>query len=131
MSILRDFNTGVSMKTEYRNLLQETKEKYEGNVFKSNRYGDFIVLEANAMNDVIIEFIDTGYKTSVFLSAINNGTITDHSAKLILGVGIVGSRLSKEERKSKVYRNWCQIIGRCYNENTRYKHPSELYMSIP
>lgn len=112
------------MKTEYRSFLQETKEKYEGNVFKSNRYGDFIVLEANAANDITIEFKNTGYKATVFLTQVNNGSITDHSAKLILGVGIVGSKLSKEERKGKVYRNWCQILKRCYSEKIKYKFPT-------
>ena len=39
----------------------DAKEKYVGKVLPSNNYGDFIVLEYNASNDVKIKFLDTGF----------------------------------------------------------------------
>ena len=50
----------------YASALGATKEKYVGKVLPSKNYGDFIVLEYNASNDVKIKFVETGFVNTVF-----------------------------------------------------------------
>ena len=50
---------------------------YYGNTFKSNRCGEFEVLICNNIEEATIRFLDTGYKTKVSLSQIDNGNCVD------------------------------------------------------
>lgn len=104
--------------------------KYVGKVFSSKNYGDFIILEHNAPNDVVIKFVDTGWVTTAHMSQIRVGSVKDFAQPTILGVGIIGSRLSLADRGHKSYKNWYRIISRCYNENLRDKHPSYVGCTV-
>ena len=114
----------------YAPALDATKEKYVGKVLPSNNYGDFIVLEYNAANDVKIKFLETGFVDTVFVAQIRTGRVRDYMTPLILGKGIVGAKLSKEDRKHKAYKNWVRILKRCYDENQRHKHPTYLGCTV-
>ena len=103
---------------------QETIDKYVGKVFDSRNYGKFTVLTYNDINDVRIKFLDTGYETSVFSNQVRIGSVLDYRKPTIYGVGIVGSKLSKVELESKVYKTWIRIISRCYNPSFVEKHPT-------
>ena len=106
----------------YAPALDATKEKYVGKVLPSKNYGDFIILEYNAPNDVKIKFLETGFVNTVFATQMRLGAVCDYMKPLILGKGIVGAKLSKEDRKHKAYKNWVRILKRCYDENQRHKH---------
>ena len=108
----------------YAPALDATKDKYVGKILPSKNYGDFIVLEYNASNDVKIKFLETGFVDTVFVAQMSTGRVRDYMTPLILGKGIVGAKLSKEDRKHKAYKNWVRILKRCYNENQRHKHPT-------
>ncbi len=112
------------MKRVYAPALGETKEKYVGKVLSSNNYGDFIILEYNAANDVKIKFLETGFVDTVFVAQMRTGRVRDYMTPLILGKGIVGAKLTTEEYKHKAYKNWVRILKRCYEENLRHKHPT-------
>jgi hypothetical protein len=111
------------VKRVYAPALDATKEKYVGKVLPSNNYGDFIILEYNAANDVKIKFLETGFVDTVFVAQMHTGRVRDYMTPLILGKGIVGAKLSKEDRKHKAYKNWVRILKRCYDENQRHRHP--------
>lgn len=120
----------------YAPALDATKEKYVGKVLPSNNYGDFIILEYNAANDVKIKFLETGFVDTVFVAQIRTGRVRDYMTPLILGKGIVGAKLTTEEYKHKAYKNWVRILNRCYNEkelsrNPTYKdcHVSEFFLT--
>lgn len=105
---------------------QDTKDKYVGKVFKSNNYGDFIVLEFNAVEDVKIKFLNTGFIDTVFIHQVRTGRVRDYMQYLILSKGIIGAKLTSDERKHKAYKNWYRILSRCYDEKLRDKHPTYL-----
>ena len=114
----------------YAPALDATKEKYVGKVLPSNNYGDFIILEYNAANDVKIKFLETGFVDTVFVAQMSTGRVRDYMKPLILGKGIVGAKLTTEEFKHKAYKNWVRILNRCYNENQRHKHPTYLGCTV-
>ena len=48
-----------------------------GKVFKSLNSGDFKVVKYNNKTNVVIQFLKTGYETSVRLTNIRNGKVKD------------------------------------------------------
>ena len=77
------------MKRVYAPALDATKEKYVGKILPSKNYGDFIVLEYNASNDVKIKFLETGFVNTVFATQMRLGAVCDYMKPLILGKGVV------------------------------------------
>ena len=118
------------MSREYGAVLPTTREKYVGKVFPSNNFGDFIILEYNAANDVKIKFLETGFVDTVFITQVRSGSVRDYMKPLILGKGIIGAKLTTEEYKHKAYKNWVRILKRCYNENQRHKYPTYSVCSV-
>lgn len=112
------------MSREYALALDATKMKYVGKILPSNNYGDFIILEYNAANDVKIKFLETGFVDTVFVSQMSTGSVRDYMKPTVLNKGVTGARLTPEDRKHKAYKNWIRILIRCYNENQRHKHQS-------
>ena len=103
---------------------QETIDMYVFIVFDSRNYGKFTVLDCSDTNNILIKFLDTGYETTVFLNQIRTGSVLDYRKPTICGVGVVGSKLSTEELQSKVYKDWTNMISRCYSKHTLEKHPT-------
>ena len=118
------------MSREYNEVLPTTREKYVGKVFPSNNYGNFEILEYNAVNDVKIRFLETGFTDTVFVDQVRTRRVRDYMKPLIVGKGIVGAKLTTEESKHKAYKNWCRILNRCYDENQRHKHPTYLGCTV-
>lgn len=50
----------------------------EGQVYTSNNYGDYRILKFINSREVEIEFIETGFKTSVSTGSIRNGAVMDY-----------------------------------------------------
>lgn len=97
---------------------EKNKLEYEGKILPSNNCGDFKVLEYRSTNDVLIEFINTGTKISVWLGNIKKGTIKDPYYPSVYNIGYIG----EGEFKSKIdrvqptyYKRWKEMISRCYN----------------
>lgn len=118
------------MSREYAPALDATKMKYVGKILPSNNYGDFIVLEYNAANDVKIKFLETGFIDTVFASQIHTGRVRDCMKPLIAGIGVIGAKLTTEEYKHKAYKNWVRILMRCYNEKYVRKRPAYSDCSV-
>ena len=110
------------MSSKYSEVLPSTREKYVGKVFQSNNHGNFEILEYNAVNDVKIRFLETGFTDTVFVSQVRTRMVRDYMKPLIVGKGIIGAKLTTEEYKHKAYKNWVRVLNRCYNENQRHKH---------
>ena len=95
-----------------------------GKVFKSLNSGDFKVLKYNDSYNVEIQFLKTGYETTVQLTNIRNGEIKDPYSPSVFGVGILGSRYPYKinGRNTKEYVLWKSMLQRCYSDVFKKKH---------
>lgn len=96
-----------------------SNKSYENQILQSRSYGEFKVLKYNNAFDVEIEFLLTGYKTSVQLSNVKIGSVRDPYYPTVYGVGYMGEGLYKSRPTSKgpqcrCYKVWKEMIGRCY-----------------
>ena len=97
-----------------------------GKVFKSKSSGDFKIVKYNNARNVEIQFLKTGYKTTVYLGSIRNGYVKDRYAPSVYDIGIIGDKYPSRinGRNTKEYMLWCSMLKRCYNESLHLKHPT-------
>ena len=93
------------------------KAEYEGNVFKTNKYGDVEIVEYINSSFVKIRFINTNHVKEEHLSSVRSGYIDIEGAS-------IGRNMTKE------YQLWNNMINRCYNEVTRQNHLSYVDCSV-
>ena len=67
-----------------------------GVVCKSKSFGDFRILEYKGYNNVVIEFLETGYQKLCQNKEIKTGAVKDKLLPTVLGVGIVGDKGEKQ-----------------------------------
>ena len=89
-----------------------------GKVCKSKSSGDFKVLKYNDARNVEIQFLKTGFKTSVQLINIKSGNVKDHYSPSVCGVGILGTKYPSKvnDVKTKEYELWTHMLQRCYSD---------------
>ncbi len=97
-----------------------------GKVCKSKLSGDFKILKYNDTANVEIQFIDTGYETTVRLGSIRNGEVKDPYSPSVYGVGVLGAKYQSRVngRNTKEYALWCDMLRRCYSDTFQKKHPT-------
>ena len=69
---------------------KEFQNNYIGKVFQSNYNGPFKVLAYYNYDKILIEFINTGYKTFSRANNIKHGELKDPFNPSVLGVGYLG-----------------------------------------
>lgn len=95
---------------------EKLKDKYEGIVVQSKQDGYFEIVEYVNAKYVVVEFKDTGYRTTGRLVNILNGAVKDRSKPSVYGVGILGEKFPLlEGTKSKEYFVWVRMLDRCYS----------------
>jgi hypothetical protein len=110
---------------------QKAKEKHEGCIYPSNRFGDVEILEYLNSKKVVIKFINTGYISEEDWASIKSGHIKDRSIPTTCGFGFIdieGASIGKV--MTKEYKLWNNMINRCYNENLRHKNPTYKDCSV-
>ena len=97
-----------------------------GKLCKSLNSGDFKILKYNGAKNVEIQFLKTGYETSVQLINIKSGSIKDSYVPSVCGVGILGAKypVSEDGRDTKEYTLWRNMLKRCYSDNFKKKNPT-------
>ncbi len=97
-----------------------------GKVFKSKSSGDFKILKYNDIANVEIQFLKTGYETTVRLTNIRNGYVKDPYLPSVCGVGILGTKYlsAVNGRNTKEYTLWCNMLKRCYSDTCKKKQPT-------
>ncbi|AAW67498.1 hypothetical protein [Listonella phage phiHSIC] len=58
---------------------------------------------------------------------MRDGRVKDRLARSVCGVGFIGDGMYQPTvngKMSKVYSCWNSMLGRCYDENLRHKHPT-------
>ena len=97
-----------------------------GKVCKSSNSGDFKIVKYNNKTNVVIQFLKTGYETTVRLTNIRNGYVKDPYLPSVYGVGILGTKYlaSINGVQTKEYKLWCCMLVRCYSNTYKKKYPT-------
>ena len=97
-----------------------------GKVCKSKSSGDFKILKYNDSKDVEIQFVNTGFKTTVQLGDIKIGNVKDPYVPSVFGVGISGVKypITVNGVKTKEYMLWKDMLTRCYSTVFEKKNPT-------
>ena len=99
-----------------------------GKVCKSNLSGDFKVLKYNNAKDVEIQFLTTGYETTVELGDIRKGEVKDPYSPSVYDIGILGTKYPSRVNgvQTKEYKLWCGMLKRCYSDTYKKKYPTYI-----
>ena len=81
--------------------LNDVTKDCVGKVCKSKSSGDFKIVKYNNKTNVVIQFLKTGYETTVRLTNIRNGYVEDPYLPSVYGVGILGTKYL-----APIYRDW-------------------------
>ena len=103
--------------------------KYVGDVFKTNNYGDCIVLNYEGSSKVTVKFKNTGSIKTVKLCHLKDGNVKDNFAITVYGEGYLGEGfdLGNKKLNEKAFKLWSHMLERCYSE--KYKHSRPTYLN--
>ena len=99
-----------------------------GKVCKSSNSGDFKVLKYNDSYNVEIQFLNTGYETTLELGDIKKGYVKDPYVPYVFGIGISGAKypIRVNGVETKEYVLWKDMLRRCYSDAFKKKHPTYI-----
>ena len=97
-----------------------------GKICKSKLSGDFKILKYNNNRNVAIQFVNTGYETTIELVQVKRGNVKDPYSPSVYGVGILGTKhpYSINGVKTKEYELWSSMLERCYSDTFQKKQPT-------
>ena len=97
-----------------------------GKVCKSKSSGDFKILKYNDKKNVEIQFLKTGFETTVELGSIRNGKVKDRYLPSVYGVGVIGDKYPSKVYGvlTKEYKLWTSMLVRCYSDNSKKRRPT-------
>ena len=97
-----------------------------GKVCKSKSSGDFKIVKYNNKKNVEIQFLKTGYETTVELGSIRKGEVKDPYSPSVYGVGILGTKYQAKinGRATKEYDLWQSMLKRCYSDAYKKQRPT-------
>ncbi len=97
-----------------------------GKVYKSLNSGDFKILKYNGARNVEIQFLKTGYETTVQLGNIKSGKVKDPYSPSVYGIGVLGAKYPVSEGGvlTKEYVLWTGMLERCHSDAYKKKHPT-------
>ena len=103
-----------------------------GKVCKSKSSGDFKIVKYNDAHNVEIQFLKTGFVTTVHLGSIRNGRVKDPYLASVFGVGVVGTKYPSEVNrvKTKEYVLWTHMLRRCYSDYFKKKYPTYIDCAV-
>ena len=95
-----------------------------GKVCKSLNSGDFKIVKYNDNRNVEVQFLKTGFETSVQLINIKSGSIKDPYSPSVYGIGVVGTKYPSRVNgvTTKEYDLWHSMLVRCYSDNFKKKN---------
>lgn len=100
----------------------------DGEVYKTSNFGQLKVLKYVDAYNVVVQFIDTGFKTTARASNIRNGEVKDRMSPSKYGVGYIG--IGVYTSRSRAYGVWCSMISRCYSSKSLEMHPTYKGCSV-
>ena len=108
--------------------LTDLKHKYVGKVFKTNHFGELVVLKYDNCSNVLVMFLDTKYVTTTHMHHIKDGRVRDFLKPCVFGVGFITKHIGTKDEN---YRLWKGMLERCYDEKCQTNHPTyrDCYVS--
>ena len=103
-----------------------------GKVCKSKLSGDFKIVKYHDNRNVEIQFLKTGYETTVQLVQVKSGEVKDSYLPSVYGVGVLGTKYPSKINGvlTKEYDLWHSMLGRCYSDTYKKKHPTYEYCEV-
>lgn len=98
-----------------------------GGVYTTNNCGYLKVIEYTNYKEVVVEFIATGYTTTVQVKSILMGSVKDRLAPSVCGVGYMGVGAHGaycDGKVSPAYVSWKSMMNRCYNGKFQKRSPT-------
>ena len=97
-----------------------------GKVCKSNLSGDFKIVKYNDNRNVEVQFLKTGFETTVQLVQVKSGKVKDPYLPSVCGVGISGTKYppSINGVLTKGYGLWKSMLERCYSDTYKKQRPT-------
>ena len=98
-----------------------------GKVCKSLNSGEFKIVKYNDTANVEIQFLNTGYETTVRLTNIRNGNVKDPYLPSVYGIGVSGTKYPSRVNgvKTREYVLWQSMLRRCYSDD--FKKRNQTY----
>lgn len=101
-----------------------------GTLHKTNQCGTLIVKEYVSYEDIIVQFVRTGFVTHTRSDIIREGTVKDFLHPRVCGIGFMGVGKYSKVNNKKEYQTWRNMIIRCYDETCLRKRPSYRVCSV-
>lgn len=99
--------------------------KYVGEIFKTNNYGNLIVMPYTNTRNVNVKFINTGYETVAAMGDIIKGCVKDKLFPSVYGVGVIGDEIVNIKSVAlKEYNLWSKVLERCYDIKYHNRYPT-------
>lgn len=96
---------------------------YVGEIYESNNYGTFEVVEYKGATDVTIRFVDTGTLLNTCADSVRRGLVSDPIYPRIHKVGYIGigpHKVANPDRSlTTAYYKWVNMLSRCYNKSNK------------
>jgi hypothetical protein len=104
----------------------DAKEKYEGAVFKTNKYGDVEVTEYIDSHNITVKFLNTGAIKNTTASALTTGILKDSEVHDTHKYGVmdIPKSVGRGGRCDPLYKKWNGMMQRCYNPKNKIDNPT-------
>lgn len=97
-----------------------------GDTFKTKSWGDVVVIEVRASDDVEVEFSD-GYRKITYVDSLKKGQVQNPNMPSVYGVGFIAEdehSHNADRTVTREYNLWSGMMTRCYNTEYHKKKPS-------
>jgi hypothetical protein len=101
--------------------MRNKKMEYDGMVFESKNYGEFMIIKYRSYHDIDIIFAMTGTVSSVSMCSIKSGRVKDVMRPFKYGIGYIGIGKHRSMScgiKEKAYTTWNSMLDRCYGSRS-------------
>lgn len=96
-----------------------------GNIYSSNNYGDYKIIEKIDSSHFVVEFLLTGFKRKFSYATMAEGTMRDPYYPIYYGVGYLGE--IDIQRYKRELSLWRFMLARCHNKkHDSYKTYGEI-----
>lgn len=100
----------------------------QGEIYMTNSCGNLLVLDNIDSRNIVVQFINTGFKTTAIAANIKKGKVKDPMGPSVCGIGYRG--VGAYTIKSKAYGIWNAMLRRCYSKGVSDKYPAYKGCSV-
>lgn len=95
-----------------------------GQIYESNNFGKFKIIDYTNRSNVIIEFLNTGFNKKTTMQRVEKGDIKDDLVPSIEGIGFNDGKYSKYYTggRSIYYYRWVNMLRRVKNTQNKFEY---------